>query len=311
MLGEELESAGVRGYVGKVSMDRNSPDDYRDGSTDEALDAASSFVRSLRQNTKGLIAPIITPRFIPTCTPPLLIGLAKLAQECQVPIQTHASESLEELAFTKSLENGSNDIEVLKSAGLLTPRTLLAHCTHLEPGDVQTLLQHQTAVAHCPLSNLYFSTRIFEAREALDDDLKCALGSDIAGGYRLDIQEAMRSAVAVSRARDGAQRESSQAQGQASKPLAITWKDALYLATHGGARALNLAHVIGTFEPGKAFDAQLIHPGREMALSQIDLFDDPPLIELVERWFSCGGRTDRLEVWTQGQPRLDKKGLLA
>ena len=121
-----------------------------------------------------------------------------------------------------------------------------------------------SSIAHCPLSNIYFSTEPFPLREALSLHVKVGLGTDIAGGYSADIMNAMRHAVAVSRIRENsvqAQHEKdtddSQDTGTPYKTLAIDWKESLHLATRGGAEALTLPAKSGTFEVGSFFDAQL------------------------------------------------------
>ena len=113
-----------------------------------------------------------------------------------------------------------------------------------------------TAVAHCPLSNAYFSsTEIFRLREALDRGVKVGLGSDIAGGYEVGIQGAMRMSVAVSRLREGLLKRKIQAPGEpAVNSPRIDWKESLYLATKGGAEAMGLPQ--GRFDVGAPFDAQ-------------------------------------------------------
>jgi len=115
--------------------------------------------------------------------------------------------------------------------------------------------QTGSAVAHCPLSNAYFSsTEIFRLREALDRSVKVGLGSDIAGGYDLGIQGVMRMSVAVSRLREGLfKRETGD---DAPRNPRIDWKESLYLATKGGAEAMDLPRGSGWFNIGAPFDAQ-------------------------------------------------------
>lgn len=129
-----------------------------------------------------------------------------------------------------------------------------AHCTFLAPPSLAHVAAHRTAVAHCPLSNAYFSAEPFRLREALGLGVKVGLGTDIAGGYSIDIMHAMRQAVAVSRMREGA-RIVGKVPGGVS--LAVDWKEALYLATGGGAVALGLPAGAGTFTVGAPFDAQM------------------------------------------------------
>lgn len=138
--------------------------------------------------------------------------------------------------------------------GLLTSRTIQAHCTFLPPPDLARLAEYGTSVAHCPLSNAYFSAEPFRLREALNAGVKVGLGTDIAGGYSVDIMQAMRQAVVVSRMREG--QRIMQAGGESDDYVSIDWKDALYLATAGGAAAMGLPNGVGTFAVGSPFDAQ-------------------------------------------------------
>ena len=140
---------------------------------------------------------------------------------------------------------------------LLTSRTVQAHCTFLGKEELAHLGKSGTAVAHCPLSNSYFSAQPFPLREALDGGVKVGLGTDIAGGYSIDIMNAMRQSVAISRMREGSRvMGSSPAKGATETPLSVSWKESLFLATHGGAVALALPIGIGTFSTGTPFDAQ-------------------------------------------------------
>jgi guanine deaminase len=127
--------------------------------------------------------------------------------------------------------------------------------------DPSLLVSSGTAIAHCPLSNAYFSAKPFPLREALVSGVKVGLGTDIAGGYSADTMSAMRQAVAVSRMREGAarieaERKESRDTDDESQSLGIDWREALYLATRGGAVAMNIPRVLGMFKIGAAFDAQ-------------------------------------------------------
>ena len=110
-----------------------------------------------------------------------------------------------------------------------------------------------TSVAHCPLSNSYFSAVPFPLREALIENVKVGLGTDVAGGYSLDMMNAMRHAVAVSRMREGSRMMMMDMRTTVDSKLSIDWKEALFLATRGGAMALGLQGIFGV---GLPFDAQ-------------------------------------------------------
>jgi len=141
----------------------------------------------------------------------------------------------------------------------LTPRTIQAHCTFIDSASLSRLQARETAVAHCPLSNAYFSAKPFPLHEALQS-VKVGLGTDIAGGYSIDIMSAMRQSVIVARMREGARimdcTEGSYQESETGESLSVDWKEALYLATRGGALALGLPQGCGLFEVGAPFDVQ-------------------------------------------------------
>lgn len=190
----------------------------------------------------------------------------------------------------------------------------MAHCTQSTAADLALLARNGTAVASCPLSNVYFSAeRQFPLREAWHAGVKCGLGSDISGGYRVGLDENMRWAVGVSRLREGqrgAVRVGGEGEGEGGSSLAITWQESLFLATLGGAQALGLDtdRRVGTLEVGAAFDAQWIAlNGKRSRVEWFDLEDEDGTVrkvtteEKVEKWWSNGSEADRRAVWVQGR----------
>ena len=280
-----MQEAGIRAFVGKLSMDISSRPTYVEASAQASLDAARSFcdrcldVSSSLPAHERLVEPVITPRFVPTCSNELLAGLGSLSAEKDLRVQSHMAEAHDQVQHVLS-ERDMDDMDlfaqaslggsmvglqltlpVLPQSNLLTPRTVQAHCTFLTPPSLTRLAETGTAVAHCPLSNAYFSAEPFRLREALDIGVRVGLGTDIAGGYSVDIMNAMRQAVAVSRMREGARiaghyRATGHNNEQEDKVLSVNWKEALYLATKGGAEALNLAQGSGSFAVGAPFDVQ-------------------------------------------------------
>lgn len=155
-----------------------------------------------------------------------------------------------------SLANRYDFFTYALQANLHTSKTVQAHCTYLTPSELNRLAAAGTSIAHCPLSNAYFSARPFPLREALTAGVRVGLGTDIAGGYSADIMSAMRWSVGVARMRDGARVEMmSGTDMQLDDSKRIDWKESLCLATKGGAEALGLKG--GAFEVGAPFDAQL------------------------------------------------------
>lgn len=308
ILAEAMQTIGIRALVGKLSMDISSRPSYVEPSALSSLQSAEEFINGCRdlvssyEPHRRLVEPVITPRFVPTCSNELLQGLGKLARDKRVRIQSHLAEAHEEVQWVLS-ERHKDDIDVFDNFDLLTEKTVQAHCTFLDTDMLSRMAGSCSAVAHCPLSNSYFSEKPFPLREALDLGVPVGLGTDIAGGYSIDIMNSMRQAVAVSRIRDGTRKLSG-----GERSLAIDWKDALYLATKGGATALGLA--CGVFQAGAPFDAQCIELYKESnkGVGALDFFEPQSGITLgiLEKWWCIGDERNRREIWIQGQ-RLDVK----
>ncbi|BGO93163.1 hypothetical protein NBRC10512_007585 [Rhodotorula toruloides] len=319
-LAKAFLDAGIRGQIGKVAMDQNSLPSYIEttasslADTRRFIESMHSLVASLPDEQR-LIEPVVTPRFVPTCSIELMKGLSDLAKEKNVRIQSHMCESQGMVDVCREMLGGKSDVELLDQLGLLNDRSLMAHCTHSTADDLARLSRTGTAIASCPLSNVYFSAeRQLPLREAWNAGVKVGLGSDISGGYRVGIDENMRWAVGVSRLREGERQRDlreSRRQEERSASLAISWKEALYLATLGGAQALGLdkERKVGALEVGSAFDAQWIQLGHPR--SRVDWFDveeeEGGVVkrvsteEKLEKWFCNGSEVDRKAVWVQGK----------
>ena len=142
----------------------------------------------MRGNNEGVIRPVVTPRFIPACTDRLLEGLGRLAEECACPIQTHCAESDWEDAHVRE-RFGVSDAEALHRFGLVRTETVLAHSNFIAGRDFDLIGAAGAAIAHCPLSNMYFANSVFPVRAALDKGLRVGLGTDISyNAGRLNIR---------------------------------------------------------------------------------------------------------------------------
>ncbi|KAF8630006.1 hypothetical protein AX15_003155 [Amanita polypyramis BW_CC] len=304
VLAEVMQNAGLRAFVGKLSMDISSRPSYVEPSTHSSLASAASFITRCHELVhhlpahRRLVEPVLTPRFVPTCSNELLRELGKMAQSLSLRVQSHLAEAEDQVKWVRD-ERQMEDIDVFSQAGLLTPRTVQAHCTYLASPDLDTIHNAGTAIAHCPLSNVYFSARPFKLREGLQRQLKVGLGTDVAGGYSVDMMSAMRQAVIVSR-----MRQNERVGTGDEESLAINWKEALYLATCGGAVALGLPRGTGTLTVGAPFDAQRIDiydPASGTGIGPLDFFDPPSEVEedMIEKWWCIGDTRNRSAVWVQ------------
>ena len=197
ILMEELEHAGISGYVGKVNMDRNSPDYYCE-STEESkretlrwLDACDRFSR---------IRPMLTPRFTPSCSNELMDWLGKLARERNLPVQSHLSENTSEIDWVRELHPDCRQYwETYAKYGLWKNDTLMAHCVYSDPREREAIKQNGVTVVHCADSNTNIVSGIAPIRTMLDEGLKVVLGSDIAGGAHLSMLNVIQMSIRASK----------------------------------------------------------------------------------------------------------------
>ena len=243
-----------------------------------------------------LVEPVITPRFTPACTDALLEGLGELAESTGVRVQTHCAESDWHCGYALD-RFGTSDPAALDRFGLVRPRTVLAHSDHLTDDEMVLVAGRRAGVAHCPLSNAYFANAVFRVRRALTAGLGVGLGSDIAGGARPGLLGVCQDAVTVSRMlEDGVD----PAIGPAERGVPESRIDtvtAFWLATAGGASAIDLP--VGLIEPGRRFDAiavQTDRPGGAIRLWE-GIDDEARSFEKIIRLATAD---DITQVWVDG-----------
>ena len=197
ILMEELERAGVSGFVGKVNMDRNSPDYYCE-TTEESkretlrwLDACDRFSR---------VRPMITPRFTPSCSDELMAWLGRIANERNLPVQSHLSENTSEIEWVRSLHPDCAQYwETYDKYGLWKSDTLMAHCVHSDEREREAIRTHGVTVVHCADSNTNICSGVAPIRTMLDEGIKVVLGSDIAGGAHLSMLNVIQMSIRASK----------------------------------------------------------------------------------------------------------------
>jgi guanine deaminase len=286
-----------RALIGRVAMDdpEQCPAYYRDvdaGSAEAQTRAFIGHVRSMPGNDSGLVLPVITPRFIPSCTDELLRGLGRLARETGCHVQTHCSESDWAHAFVLA-RYGVTDTTALERFGLLSRRTILAHGNFIDGPDVATILRAGAGIAHCPLSNVYFSDAVFPLRRMLQQGVHVGLGTDISGGASPSILENARHAVIASRTLESGVDPRQSREQRRSPDSRIDAATAFWLATAGGGIALDLR--IGVFREGYQFDA-IVLDGHAPD-SNLRLEENATPEELLQKIVYHATRADIKEVW--------------
>lgn len=295
---------GQRALVGRVCMNSDlSPEYYRDESTETSLNdskASIDYIRSIDPDG-DIVKPIVTPRFAPSCTSDCLAAMGKLANDTDSHIQTHLSENKGEIELVKELfPDAKNYTDVYDTHGLLTPKTILAHCVHLTPEERKTILERKSKISHCPASNTAITSGCSPIRDLLNEGHTIGLGTDVSGGFHPSILENVRQSIWVSR----------HLALQASNSAKLSTEEALYLATRGGAAVVGLEDKVGGFEVGKEWDAQMISLGSvDEEASSDGVFDEGPVDlfgweswpEKIEKWVYSGDDRNTVAVWVRGR----------
>ncbi|MEY8442250.1 amidohydrolase family protein [Lactobacillaceae bacterium 24-114] len=276
MLAKIAAKYGLRAFVGQVVMDNpdQTPTYYRNVDYGSALSLTEKFINfmsEMQEKTGATLQPVITPRFVPSCTDEALAGLGELAKKYDLPIQSHVSESNWEHQYAINRFE-MHDAEVLDSFNLLTDKSVMAHGTQLTVDDCSLLCKRQTAIAHCPISNMYFGNGVLPVKSLISHHHKLGIGSDISGGYSPSIYHNLRQAVGSSQMLEDGVDSRMNPQERGRDNARITMANAFYMATVGGGDALHLP--VGKIEPGYLADFQIVrdHPPVIGQKSSDDIF---------------------------------------
>lgn len=229
----EAQQRRLRMIAGKVMMDRNAPDYLCDEAEQSYRDS-----KRLIERWHGVdrLQYAVTPRFAPTSTERQLQLAGRLLREHPgVYLHTHLAENPEECAWVAELfPQSKHYLDVYDQAGLLSQRSVFAHGIHLCDDSCRRLAESGSAIAHCPTSNLFLGSGLFELDRLTEQGVQVGMGTDIGGGTSFSMLRTLADAYKIQQLR-----------GRKLDPFR-----ALYLATLGGARALDLETQIGSFRPG-------------------------------------------------------------
>ena len=277
--------AGMGALVGKVAMNRNCPEAL----AESVDDMVAGYESLMADAASPLVRPIITPRFVPTCTPDMLRACGQLAAKYGLPVQSHLSENKDEIAWVAELEPESTSYgDAYDRYGLFgqTP-TVMAHCVWTDGDELELMKRRDVVVAHCPTSNFNVASGMAPIRRFLDEGLRVGLGSDISGGHDLNIFRMMVYAIQVSKMH----------YQQNHERAFLTLSEAFWLATKAGGSFFGR---VGSFEPGYEFDALVINDS--------DLnSDNYSLLHRLERYIYLGDDRQIERRFCQGKEIAEPK----
>ncbi|SFT46680.1 guanine deaminase [Sedimentitalea nanhaiensis] len=247
----EAQRRGQRVVAGKTCMDRNAPEGLRD-TPQSAYDDSKALLA--RWHGVDRIGYAITPRFSPTSTPEQLEAMGALwAEHPDCLMQTHLSEQVDEIAWVKSLYPEARDyLDTYEAHGLLGARGLYGHAIHLEPREQDRLREVGGALVHCPTSNTFIGSGLFDMAGLMAQGQTVGLATDTGGGSSFSMLRTMAAAYEIGQLR--------------GTPLHAA--QLLWLATVGSARALHMDGRIGNLQVGHEADLIVLDLASTPAIAQ-------------------------------------------
>ena len=239
-----FEAAAARNMAvvaGKICMDRNAPDGLRD-TAQSAYDDSKALLQ--KWHGVGRAHYAITPRFSPTSTPDQLGALGTLwAEHPGCLMQTHLSEQHPEIAWVKELFPQARDyLDTYEAFGLLGETGLYGHAIHLEDREIARLAEVGASVVHCPTSNTFIGSGLFDLMGLAKSSISIGLATDTGGGSSFSMLRTMAAAYEIGQLR-----------GVALHPAQLMW-----LATEGSAEALKMSGQIGHLGAGAMADITVL-----------------------------------------------------
>ncbi len=247
----EAKARGQRVVAGKTCMDRNAPDGLRD-TAQSAYDDSRALLQ--RWHGEDRISYAITPRFSPTSTPEQLEAMGALwAEHPDCLMQTHLSEQVDEIEWVRSLYPGARDyLDTYEMYGLLGERGLYGHAIHLEPRERDRLAEVGAGLVHCPTSNMFIGSGLFDMGGLKDAGLLVGLATDTGGGSSFSMLRTMAAAYEVAQLRG----------------CALHGAQLIWLATVGSAEALHMGDKIGNIAAGMEGDLVVLDLASTPAIAQ-------------------------------------------
>jgi len=245
------QTRGMAVVTGKTCMDRNAPDGLLD-TTQSAYDDSKALLEKWHGTGRATYA--ITPRFSPTSTPEQLEALGVLwSEHPEVLMQTHLSEQTDEIDWVLGLYPNARDyLDTYETFGLLGARGLYGHAIHLEPREIDRLSEVGAAVVHCPTSNTFIGSGLFDLAGLKARSIRTGLATDTGGGSSFSMLRTMAAAYEIG-----------QLKGTALHPAQLLW-----LATEGSAQSLHMQGEIGSLNIGAMADITVLDLASTQAIAQ-------------------------------------------
>ena len=277
------EQSGMRATIGLISID------FPSAYANDANDYLQKGLK-LHDQLRGhhLIKTMFAPHGPYTCSDEALTKIATFAEELDIPIHIHLHETDDELQHSTE-HHQLRPIARLEKLGLLTPRLIGVHMTHLNDDDMQSFADSGAHIVHCPESNLKLASGFCPIQKLEDAGINIALGTDgVASNNNLDMFGEMQTAALL-------------AKGVAQDASAGSASSILSMATINGAKSLGLDEDIGSIEKGKMADLTAL---------EVNNIESMPLYNPISHVVYSANREQVSDVWVAGKQILREHNLL-
>lgn len=283
LLMKMMDDRGLSAYIGKTNMDRNSNENLFENTRDslkwtiDILDEIPKFSSRIR--------PIITPRFIPSCSDELLIKLGQIAEDRDIAVQSHLNENLSEIEWVRKLvPESKNYLDAYDIRGLVRRlNTIMAHAIYNTDDELELMKKESVFIAHCPSSNMNLTSGIMKAKKMLEMGINIGLGSDISAGDSLKMNDIIVDAIKASKLLSLFTHDESDT---------LSIEEAFYMSTRGGGKFFGNC---GSFEYGSFFDALVIDD------SSYNLKPDASITERLEMFIYRGDDRNIIDRYLEGR----------
>lgn len=239
LLFKKCDKRGIKAFIGKVMMDFSIIGQPME-TTDDSLQDSWDLYKKWHNHDNGRLKYIYSPRFAPVCSENLLMQLGKLAVSDNIYIQSHLCENKDEIDTALKIFFGySSYTEIYYKTGILTPRSIMGHCIHLDENEFNLLKETDTKIAHCPSSNFFLKSGRFDLKNFERHGIYFGLASDVGAGPSFSLFDVMKSM-------------------NFTQPYHIYPQKTFYYSTLGNAKVLGIDNETGNFMPGKDADFTVI-----------------------------------------------------
>jgi 5-methylthioadenosine/S-adenosylhomocysteine deaminase len=262
-----------------------------------SVQAAVEFALQVRQDAPSRIVPMLGPHAPYSCTDGMLEQVAQAAQEHDLGIHIHLSETFDEVEQVIAA-SGLRPVHYLEELGVLENTVAAAHCIYVDDDELEVLIEKQVGIVHCPISAMKLGSGYARIPEMLAGGARLGLGTDgCASNNRLDMLQEARMAALMHK-------------GYTGDPALIKAEEALHMATVGSAETLGLGEQIGTLEVGKRADFTIISLDAAHNQPLHNVFSQ--LIYAVEAADVVCTAVDGVVLYHNGEyPHLDAEHIIA